>query len=1025
MDPILDDVLLSLSTALERDELVNIVESSIHSLFSATSLVFVRTFDNGDDLALAESTTPKGEAAPIRLPSAGAARQCYWTSERVNRSLTSLINANDPLAPLLKRIAAADDDGSSQISFIPIATSATSAPAATKSVMMIIVTIRAKSFGANDEKLLLAFLRHVTAAVDRVHKHGFLVAERDRLNGMLSMCSELIDQNSAMLTRKILGHLKHETECRSCTMLMVDDGMHDLVCQVFDLKELEKEFRLSLDDTLFGYVAKTGDCVNIEDVSKDLRFDPVKDHIGTYAPQSLLCMPVFSKVDPKEIIAVAVIYDKLGHRKFTRWDEEKMRFVLKFCSSVLHNTLVFQKERNLKAQTQALLDVAEVLFTHVESMDVLLQKIMEEARKLTKAERCSLFLLDYETQELVAKIFDSSLNRTGGNERDIRFPLTQGIAGYVATTGEVLNIKDAYSHELFYKDVDLATGFRTRNILCFPIKNEENMIIGVAQLCNKVGAEHFSMEDETLALQFSAYCAISIHQSMLYKGVMDAQNRSQLANELMLYHMQVNETELARLAENPYFDGGPEMSRCSFLPRSVPAKDTPTACMTFFDEMGLIKKWRISSEVLAKFILMTNNGYRNPVYHNWTHAFSVAHFCFALFQTCQKFDFLRDLEIFSLIIGTLCHDLDHRGTNNAYQVSSHSVLAALYSSEGSVMEHHHFAQTLCILNSPGCNILENLTAQQYTDMLDLLRNNILATDLSHHLRIVKHLQAMAQTGFDPENPDHHHLLLCLLMTSCDLCACTKSWESAQAVAELIYTEFFSQGDLERAIGMQPMEMMDRDRACIPELQLNFLDFIAIPVYRLLSQILPETSDVYERVLDGREQWRMKTEEIKRERGLNLLNTHREEAELQLRLASMRNRGATLQHGESIPESLPNSLPDISESSGGGGAVLVGGGRKISSASDPGPELKASWSSHRRGGGSGGGTSKLDEKSINGLDHLQTAANGDGDDDDGAQGKKSTSSLGSTQWRQCSSPKLSTGSDSSEASRQHQVVVETS
>ena len=99
-------------------------------------------------------------------------RQCYWTSERVNRSLTSLINANDPLAPLLKRIAAADDDGSSQserkggvfpcrktclriffravkVSFIPIATSATSAPAATKSVMMIIV-VR----GERDERFI-------------------------------------------------------------------------------------------------------------------------------------------------------------------------------------------------------------------------------------------------------------------------------------------------------------------------------------------------------------------------------------------------------------------------------------------------------------------------------------------------------------------------------------------------------------------------------------------------------------------------------------------------------------------------------------------------------------------------------------------------------------------------------------------------------------------------------------------------------------------------------------------------------
>lgn len=42
----------------------------------------------------------------------------------------------------------------------------------------------------------------------------------------------------------------------------------------------------------------------------------------------------------------------------------------------------------------------------------------------------------------------------------------------MATTGKILNIKDAYSHPLFYRGVDDSTGFRTRNILCFPIKNE-------------------------------------------------------------------------------------------------------------------------------------------------------------------------------------------------------------------------------------------------------------------------------------------------------------------------------------------------------------------------------------------------------------------------------------------------------------------------------------------------------------------------------------------------------------------------
>ncbi|MEQ2168054.1 hypothetical protein GOODEAATRI_010566, partial [Goodea atripinnis] len=49
-----------------------------------------------------------------------------------------------------------------------------------------------------------------------------------------------------------------------------------------------------------------------------------------------------------------------------------------------------------------------------------------------------------------------------------------GIAGHVATTGQILNIKDAYSHPLFYRGVDDSTGFRTRNILCFPIKDENN-----------------------------------------------------------------------------------------------------------------------------------------------------------------------------------------------------------------------------------------------------------------------------------------------------------------------------------------------------------------------------------------------------------------------------------------------------------------------------------------------------------------------------------------------------------------------
>lgn len=59
----------------------------------------------------------------------------------------------------------------------------------------------------------------------------------------------------------------------------------------------------------------------------------------------------------------------------------------------------------------------------------------------------------------------------------MRIALDQGIAGHVATSGKLINIRNAYEHPLFYSGIDEVTGFKTRNILCFPIR-DENQIIG-------------------------------------------------------------------------------------------------------------------------------------------------------------------------------------------------------------------------------------------------------------------------------------------------------------------------------------------------------------------------------------------------------------------------------------------------------------------------------------------------------------------------------------------------------------------
>lgn len=104
-------------------------------------------------------------------------------------------------------------------------------------------------------------------------------------------------------------------------------------------------------------------------------------------------------------------------------------------------------------------------FADVDDVEKLLKQIMSQARSLTQAERCSLFLLDKQHKCLIAKVFDGTLGsplRHSDDGRELRIPADQGIAGQVAVTGELLNIKDAYTHPLFYPDIDKSTGFITR-----------------------------------------------------------------------------------------------------------------------------------------------------------------------------------------------------------------------------------------------------------------------------------------------------------------------------------------------------------------------------------------------------------------------------------------------------------------------------------------------------------------------------------------------------------------------------------
>ncbi|CAH2016217.1 unnamed protein product [Acanthoscelides obtectus] len=119
--------------------------------------------------------------------------------------------------------------------------------------------------------------------------------------------------------------------------------------------------------------------------------------------------------------------------------------IIRYCLAILLNTRECEEERRLKQQCQSLLTVARKLFSHLGDLSDLLKEIMSEARRLTNAERCSLFLLDPDHMHLVAKVFDGV--SSAEKSQEVRIAKDQGIAAlgrlltnvFLPGNGPVLN----------------------------------------------------------------------------------------------------------------------------------------------------------------------------------------------------------------------------------------------------------------------------------------------------------------------------------------------------------------------------------------------------------------------------------------------------------------------------------------------------------------------------------------------------------------------------------------------------------
>ncbi|KAM4537191.1 cGMP-specific 3',5'-cyclic phosphodiesterase isoform 4-T4 [Odontesthes bonariensis] len=185
-----------------------------------------------------------------------------------------------------------------------------------------------------------------------------------------------------------------------------------------------------------------------------------------------------------------------------------------------------------------LLELVKDVSSHLD-VTALCHKIFLHINELIAADRYSLFLVGEDSSNrkfLVSRLFDVAEGSTleESSSSCIRLEWNKGIVGHVAATGEPLNIKSAYEDPRFNAEVDLITGYKTQSILCLPIKNHKDEVVGVVQAINKKCGEDgaFTEQDEK---DFSAYLAFSgivLHNAQLYETSQLENRRNQVLLDL-------------------------------------------------------------------------------------------------------------------------------------------------------------------------------------------------------------------------------------------------------------------------------------------------------------------------------------------------------------------------------------------------------------------------------------------------------------------------------------------------------------
>ena len=178
-----------------------------------------------------------------------------------------------------------------------------------------------------------------------------------------------------------------------------------------------------------------------------------------------------------------------------------------YCDLIGNTIKDFEKAINVIYRVKNFLRVSNKVYKSMTSEESV-KIIIKNACEILDCDRSTIFTYDKYTKCLILQVGE------GMRKSDVKIPSDRGIVGIVFTKGERIKIDDAYLDDRFNKDVDMKTNYRTRTILCVPLKDHENNIIGVIQSINKRNGL-FTFDDEEIMEIFAKQASSILQNSII------------------------------------------------------------------------------------------------------------------------------------------------------------------------------------------------------------------------------------------------------------------------------------------------------------------------------------------------------------------------------------------------------------------------------------------------------------------------------------------------------------------------------